>query len=279
MNSKLHNKMADKKAVIKKLEERARVFRREIVEMIYKAGSGHPGGSLSAIDLINALYYYKLKIEPKNPHWEDRDRFILSKGHCCPALYVVLAEHGFFAKDELNHFRKIGHLLEGHTSIKIPGVDMSGGSLGMGVSFGNGIAMARRIDKKKFRIYVMLGDGENQEGQIWEAAMTAHHYNLDVKVIIDKNQVQNDWYVKETKDIDPLDEKWKAFGWKAIVIDGHDYNQILDAIDEAEKISGPVVIIAKTIKGKGVSFMQNNPDFHGRAPNDDEFRKAMEELG
>ncbi|MEK6808721.1 MAG: transketolase [Nanoarchaeota archaeon] len=271
--------MLQKEKLILELKERSKKFRREIIEMIYKAGSGHPGGSLSAIDLINTIYYYKFNINPKDPRWEDRDRFILSKGHCCPALYVVLTDKGFFPKEELSYFRKINHLLEGHSNSNIPGVEMSSGSLGQGLSFANGIAFSKRIDKKRFRIYVMIGDGEVQEGEIWESAMTSNHYKLDVKVILDKNGVQNDWYVKETKTIDPIEDKWNAFGWETIRINGHDFEQIISAIDNAEKINNkPVIIIADTVKGKGVSFMENNPDFHGKAPNEDEYKKAMEEL-
>jgi len=268
----------ERKKLINLLTSKSKVYRRQIVEMVYRAGSGHPGGSLSSIDIINALYNYKLSVSPKEPKSPERDRFILSKGHDCPALYAVLADKGFFPKAELDNFRKINHLLEGHTSIKIPGVDMSGGSLGQGLSFAIGIAFARKIDKMNFKIYVMLGDGEVQEGEVWEAAMTASHYALDITAILDKNGIQNDWFVKETKSIEPIEKKWQAFGWKTIRINGHDFDEILDALDEAEKIKGPVIIIADTIKGKGVSFMENNPDFHGKAPNDEEYKKAMEEL-
>ncbi len=270
--------MKQREKVIKELTEKSKKYRRDIVEMVFKAASGHPAGSLSAIDFINALYNYKLNINPKNPKDSNRDRFILSKGHDCPALYAVLADKGFFPKDEMNYFRKIGHLLQGHTDIKIPGVEMSSGSLGMGLSFGIGVAFAKKIDNKKFKIWVMIGDGETQEGEVWEAAMTANHYKVDIKVILDKNGIQNDWFVKETKVIDPIEDKWKAFGWKTKRINGHDMGQILDALDWADEQTTPSIIIADTVKGKGVSFMENNPDFHGKAPNEEEFKKAMEEL-
>jgi len=268
------------KVNIHDLEKKARELRREIVQTVYTAGSGHPGGSLSSIDILLALYSTKMRVNPKKPHDPDRDRFILSKGHCSPAMYVILAEKGFFPKKELDGFRKINRLLQGHVDEKVPGVDFSAGSLAQGLSFGNGIAMAARMDKKDFRIYVMIGDGECQEGQVWEAAMTAAHYSLDnVTVILDKNLIQNDYFVKQTMNIDPIIDKWKAFGWKAFEIDGHNFKEIINALDEAEKVKGnPKIIVAHTIKGKGVSFMENNPEFHGKAPNSEELKKALEEL-
>lgn len=267
--------------LIEQLQEKARQFRIEIIKMIAKAGSGHPGGSFSAIDLLVALYTQKLRINPKDPFWSERDRFVMSKGHGCAALYVVLADLGFFPKKELNYFRKINNLLQGHTSSKIPGVEMSAGSLGQGLSFGNGITFACRLDKKNYNVYVMLGDGEVQEGQIWEAAMTTSHHKLNnVIAILDRNRIQNDWFVKETMDIEPLKEKWEAFGWHVVEIDGHNFNEMLDAFDDVDKIKNkPKIIIAHTVKGKGVSFMENNPDFHGKTPNEEELKQALKELG
>ena len=268
------------KVSIPDLEKKARALRREIIQTIYKAGSGHPGGSLSSIDLLLALYTTQLKVDPKNPRNPNRDRFILSKGHCSPAMYVILSEKGFFPKKELDGFRKINRLLQGHVDEKVPGVDFSAGSLAQGLSFGNGIALAAKLDRKDFRVYVMLGDGECEEGQVWEAAMTAAYYKLDnVTVILDKNLIQNDNFVKKTMDIDPIIDKWKAFGWETFEIDGHNFKDILAALDKARNVKGkPKIIVAHTIKGKGVSFMENNPEFHGKAPNEEEMKKALEEL-
>ncbi len=265
------------------LKKIANSFRKVIVEMVHRAQSGHPGGSLSAIDMLTVLYYYKLHHDPKNPKWNDRDRFILSKGHCTPAIYSILAELGYFPKEELLNYRKLNALLQGHTSIHIPGVEMSGGSLGQGLSYGNGIAFAGKMDKNDYKVYVMVGDGETQEGQVWEAAQTAGVHKLNnVIVLLDRNKIQNDWFVEKTKSIEPIADKWKAFNWHVIEIDGHDIKQIMKTLDDANNpaiVNGkPCVIIAQTIKGKGVSFMENNPDFHGKAPNDAEFKQAMEEL-
>jgi transketolase len=260
------------------LKNKAKSFRRDIIEMLFKSQSGHPGGSLSEIDILTALYFCKLKIDSKNPKWEERDRFILSKGHATPGLYSVLAGKGFFPRDELWHFRQINSLLQGHADIKIPGVEMSTGSLGMGLSFANGVAFANKLDKKSCKVVVMMGDGEQQEGQIWEAAMTASHNHLDIIAIIDRNMIQNDFFVEKTKSIEPIADKWKAFGWQVLEGNGHDMNSIIEQLDHAWSLKGPRVIIFHTIKGKGVSFMENNPDFHGKAPNEEEYKKAMEEL-
>jgi len=269
------------KKSVEELMKIARKVRRDIVTMTHDAMSGHPGGSLSETEFLVALYFNKLRVDPKKPDWPDRDRFILSKGHACPALYSVLAELGFFPKKELKGFRKINSLLQGHADKKIPGVEMSAGSLGQGISFGIGVAFAGKLDKRDYNVYVLIGDGELQEGQIWEAAMTASHHKLDnLVVILDKNKLQNDYFVDKTKHIDPIEEKWKSFGWHVIRVDGHDFNQILKALDDVEKIKGkPKIIIADTVKGKGVSFMENNPDFHGKAPDDEEYEKALKELG
>lgn len=260
------------------LKEKARQHRVNIVKMIHEAQSGHPGGSLSAIDILTALYYTKLNLDSDKPKWEDRDRFIYSKGHACPALYSILSDLGFFKEKELWKFRKFGGLLQGHSTIKIPGIDMSSGSLGMGLSYANGIALARNLDKKDYRVYVFLGDGELEEGEIWEAAMTSATFNLDITCIVDANQIQNDDFVKKTKEIEPLSDKWKSFGWKVKEIDGHDFEEIIDALNWADNEKSPAVILARTRKGKGVSFMELNPKFHGMAPNDEEFEKAMKEL-
>ena len=265
---------------IKKMEEKAKKIRREILIMTTKAGSGHPGGSMSAADLVVALYYGKMRINPKNPKSEDRDRFVLSKGHCSPLMYAVLADLGFFPEPELKNFRKLGSILQGHIDIKVPGIEMSAGSLGQGLSFANGIALGARLDNKKFKIYTMLGDGEMQEGQIWEAAMASSHYNLDnVCAILDNNGLQIDGPNKEVMNVEPVKEKFEAFGWNTIEIDGHNYKQIFEALSEADKVKGkPTIIIAHTIKGKGVSFMENNVEFHGKALTEEQLKQALKEL-
>jgi transketolase len=265
---------------IKKLEEKARHIRRLIVRMISLAGSGHPGGSLSATDLITALFFAVLRHDPRNPQWPDRDRFHMSKGHCCPLWYAVLAESGYFAIDELWKLRKLGALLQGHPDRRAKGVDVASGSLGQGLSVSLGMSLASRIDKKDYRVYCLLGDGEIQEGNIWEAAMACAHYACDnVCAILDYNGFQIDGKTADVMNLEPLAAKWKAFGWHAIEIDGHDMGQILSAYEEARTVKGkPTIIIAKTTKGKGVSFMENVVDFHGRAPTKEETEKALKEL-
>jgi len=261
------------------LQNKARQLRRDVVEMLYRAQSGHTGGSLSEIDILVSLYYTgRLNINPKNCKNADRDRFILSKGHTCPALYAVLADLGFFKKEELNKFRKLGALLQGHAVTEVPGVEFSVGTLGQGLSFANGIALAKKLDGKDFKIYVLLGDGETQEGQIWEAAMSAANFNSGIIAIVDKNKLQNDDFVDKTKKMDPYPEKWRSFGWKVFECDGHNFYELNKALDWAEAQTGPRVIIAHTLKGKGLSFAELNPDFHGRAPNEEEYKKAIEEL-
>ncbi len=265
----------------KELQMKALQFRKDILKMLYLAGSGHTGGSLSAIDILTALFYCKMRYDPKNPKWEDRDRFILSKGHACPALYVILADIGYFPKEELWKLRKINGILQGHPDIlKTPGLEASTGSLGQGLSIANGMALAARLDKKNYKIYVMLGDGECQEGQIWEAAMTSAHYHLDnVCAILDYNGLQIDGKVSDIMALEPLIEKWSSFGWEVFYIDGHDFNSIVEALEAADKVKNkPSIIIAKTIKGKGISFMENKVEFHGRAPTKEEYERAMEEL-
>lgn len=268
---------------IKELEGKAKVIRRHIIEMTGRCGSGHPGGSLSAADILTVLYFHKLRHDPKNPKWEDRDRFVLSKGHAAPVLYAALAEAGYFPKSYLKTLRQIGSSLQGHVDmISLPGIEMSTGSLGQGLSAANGMALAGKMDKKNYRVYAMIGDGESQEGQIWEAAMTAGHYKLDnLTVILDHNKYQIDGHVEEIKGIQPIADKWSAFRFNVIDnVNGHDMKSVIKALDDSERVKGrPTIIIAETVKGKGVSFMENNPlDFHGKAPTKEEVIKALEEL-
>jgi transketolase len=265
---------------IKELEEKAKQIRRLIIQMLAKAGSGHPGGSLSATDLITALFFAVLRHNPKDPNWPQRDRFHMSKGHCCPLWYAVLAEAGYFSKDKLLTLRQLGSILQGHPDRRTPGVEVASGSLGQGLSVALGISLAAKIDKKDYRAYCLMGDGEIQEGNIWEAAMAASHYKCDnLYGIVDYNGFQIDGKTKDIMELEPLVAKWQAFGWHTIEIDGHNMRQILDAYQEAKTIKGkPTVIIAHTIKGKGVSFMENVVDFHGRAPTKEEAEKALKEL-
>ncbi|HET6404596.1 MAG TPA: transketolase [Candidatus Thermoplasmatota archaeon] len=265
------------------LQEAARKVRVDVLRMTHKAQSGHPGGSMSMAELLVALYSTRMRVDPRDPKKPERDRFILSKGHTCPGLYAVLAEMGFFSRDEFKGLRRAGNLLQGHTDHKIPGVDMSAGSLGMGLGFGNGVALAARLKGWDSRVWVMLGDGELQEGSVWESAMTTPFRKLDnLTVIVDSNQIQIDGFVKDVKPLDPLADKWRAFGWDVVEIDGHDFGQIFAALDYADSRVGtgkPVAIIAHTKKGKGVSFMELKADYHGRALTDDEMRRALPELG
>jgi transketolase len=268
--------------LIKDLEEKARLFRRLILEMTFKAGSGHPGGSMSAVDILTALYYHEMRVDPKNPMWEDRDRFVLSKGHVCPALYAILAELGFFPKEALWTLRRPDSILQGHPDMrKTPGVEMSTGSLGQGLSVSCGMALAARLDKKDYKVYCMLGDGEVQEGNIWEGAMFAAHEKLDNLIaILDRNRLQIDGFTEDVMSLEPLSEKWKAFGWEVVELkDGNDMRQILEALDKATETKGkPTIIIADTLKGKGVSFMENKVGYHGRALKPDEMERARKEL-
>lgn len=267
---------------IKELEGMARKLRQHIIEMTCAAASGHPGGSLSAADIITVLYFYQLKHNPKDPGWTDRDRFVMSKGHAAPVLYAALAEAGYFPVRYLKTLRQIGSSLQGHVDmLSLPGIEMSTGSLGQGLSAANGMALAGRLDKKSYRVYCLLGDGECQEGQVWEAAMTASHHKLDnLTVIIDHNKYQIDGKVEEIKSLQPFADKWKAFGWNVLSCDGHNMVSIIEALGKAEKIKGkPTVIIAETVKGRGVSFMEGAPlEYHGRAPTPEEAQKALKEL-
>jgi len=266
---------------ILRLKEIAKRTRRLIIESVAEAGSGHPGGSLSAVELVVALYFYKMRHDPRNPKWEDRDRFILSKGHAAPLLYSVLAQAGYFAVDELKRLRKLGSMLQGHPDFRTPGVDYCGGSEGIGLSVAVGIALAAKLDKKGYRTYVLLGDGELQEGQVWEAAMSAVKYRLDnLTAIVDRNGIQQDGLTENIMPLEPLAAKWKAFNWNVIQIDGYDFEQIIDAYNRAEStINKPTVIIAHTTKGKGVPIMEWAPQWHGQAPKKELAKKIIEELG
>ncbi|WP_249169630.1 transketolase [Fusobacterium necrophorum] len=249
--------------------------------MICEAKSGHPGGSLSIVDILTALYYGEMKIDPTKPKMEGRDRFVLSKGHAAPALYAVLAERGYFPKEELMTLRKFGSHLQGHPDMKkVPGVEISTGSLGQGLSVANGMALNAKLFQEEYRVYVMMGDGELQEGQIWEAAMTAAHYKLDnLCAFVDVNNLQIDGSVDVVMGVEPLDKKWEAFGWNVISIDGHNFEEIFSALETAKTCKGkPTLILAKTVKGKGVSFMENVCGFHGTAPTAEERERALAEL-
>ncbi len=263
------------------LEAQARKIRRQVVTMIAQANSGHPGGSLSATDIMTALYFKVMRHKPADPKWPDRDRFILSKGHAAPALYTILAECGYIAPAELNTLRRMDSCLQGHPDCNvIAGVEMSAGALGQGLSFALGVTLARRLDNKDFYTYVLLGDGECDEGQVWEAAMAAAHFKADRLIaIVDNNGIQLDGWNKDIMGLEPFAAKWRAFGWQAIEVDGHSIPELLAAFDKAKAVTGgPAVIIAHTVKGKGVSFMENNPDFHGKAPNAEQLKTALKEL-
>ncbi|MFH0832238.1 MAG: transketolase [Candidatus Aenigmatarchaeota archaeon] len=261
----------------KELKVIAKEIRKHIIKMTTCAKSGHPGGSLSAADIITALYFYKMRYRPDEPNWNERDRFILSKGHACPVLYAALAIAGFFLADELMTSRKINSRIQGHPSMILPGIDACSGSLGQGLSVANGIALSARIDKKDYNVYILLGDGELQEGQIWEAAMTSSQYKINnLTAIVDRNGLQIDGNTEDVKGLNPLAEKWRSFGWHVIEIDGHDFPQLLYALDM--KSDRPKVIIANTIKGKGVCSMENNIEFHGKVLCDEECQRAMKEL-
>jgi len=266
---------------VKEMEAMAKKLRRHIITMTGKAGSGHPGGSLSAVEIITALYFRLLRHKPSDPQWGDRDRFILSKGHAAPLLYATLAECGYLPIEELITLRQLDSRLQGHVDRTVtPGVEMSAGALGQGLSFAVGVALAGRLNTQKYGVYVLLGDGECDEGQVWEAAMAAAHFKVDNLVaIVDNNGLQIDGWNRDVMNLDPFSEKWQAFDWHVIEVDGHDLTQLIDAFKQAKLVKGqPTVIIAHTIKGKGVSFMENNPDFHGKAPNAAEVEIALKEL-
>lgn len=265
----------------KELEIKAYNIRKNAVTAVYSASSGHPGGSLSSADLMAVLYFDEMNVDPKNPNMEDRDRFVLSKGHCSPALYGTLAEAGFFDKEELKTFRHIDSRLQGHPDMKhIPGVDMSTGSLGLGISAACGMALSAKAYKKDYRVYALLGDGEIEEGQVWEAAMYAPHYKLDnLCIFVDLNGLQIDGSTAEVMNSSPLDKKFEAFGWNTLTIDGHNYDEIKKALRDARGTKDkPTAVIMKTVKGKGVSYMENSVKWHGVAPNEEEYEKAISEL-
>lgn len=308
--------------LIESLQQKANSIRKHVVNMVYEAGSGHPGGSLSAVDIFTALYFHKfldkacidgsrepiMNHDPTNPYWVDRDRFILSKGHAAPALYAVLAETGYFEKkvllrflkdkdnemheriknekifgiDLLMYLRKLGYPLQGHPDMnKTPGIEASTGSEGQGLSIGCGQALAAKLDRKLYHIIVMIGDGEMDCGQIWETAMSTSHFKLDNLIaILDRNKLQLDGPTEQVMSLEPISDKWRAFGWHVIEIDGHNFKEILTALDEAKEIRGkPTIIIALTVKGKGVSFMEGAVAFHGKAPDEKQYKQAMKELG
>ncbi|MBR2039758.1 MAG: transketolase [Clostridia bacterium] len=267
-------------AIIKELQITACKARISIIEGVHAAKAGHPGGSLSCVDILTYLYYKELNVDPKNPDMENRDRFVLSKGHAAPALYAVLAEKGFFDKSIIKTLRQIGSILQGHPDMKkIPGVDMSTGSLGQGISCAVGMALSSKHFGSGFNVYTVLGDGEIEEGQVWEAAMFAGNKNLsNLTAFVDYNNLQIDGTVEEVNSPAPIDKKFEAFGWHTIIIDGHDFNQIEAALKEAKTVDKPVCIIAKTVKGKGVSYMENAVNWHGAAPNDELAAQALKEL-
>ena len=266
---------------IKELEQKALEIRKSIIEQVYSAQSGHPGGSLSIADIMAVLYFNELKIDENNSKWEDRDRMVLSKGHCSPALYATLAERGYFDKQELKKFRNIDSNLQGHPDMnKVPGVDMTTGSLGQGLSSANGMAISAKLDNKDYRVYCIVGDGEIEEGQIWEAAMTSNKYKLDnLCVIVDNNNLQIDGTIEEVMSSYPIDKKFESFGFNVINIDGHNIQEILEAFRKAKDTKGrPTCIVAKTIKGKGISLMENQVGWHGKAPNDEQYEQIIKEF-
>jgi transketolase len=271
----------DRDALVERLTGIARDLRVADIEMITEAGSGHPGGTLSAADMIAALFFHKLRLRPQEPEWTDRDRFVLSKGHCIPIVYVAMAKLGYFGEDQLKTLRELGSPLQGHPDrIRLPGIEASTGSLGQGLSISVGMALAGAMDGASWRIFCMLGDGEIQSGQVWEAAMLAGRRGLDnLCAILDQNQVQQTGKVAERLDIEPVVAKWRAFNWHVREIDGHDMGRILEALDEAELVTGrPTLIVSHTIKGKGVSWMELNPAWHGKAPDAEKAKDALAQL-
>ena len=272
-------KLTSKK--LKELKEIARICRRDILRMTTSASSGHPGGSLSCIDILVTLFFARMHHNPRQPKWEGRDRFFLSKGHCCPALYAVLSRAGYFPVEELDTLRKLNSILQGHPDmLYTPGVEVSSGSLGQGLSIGNGVALAAKMDHRDIKVYVMLGDGECQEGMVWESAMTSAQHKLDnLCAFVDYNRLQIDGWINDIKSLDPLQLKWESFGWKALIIDGHSFEEIWEGLMEADRTKGkPTVCIARTVKGKGVSFMENQAKYHGMALTPEELSRALKEL-
>ena len=266
---------------VERLEEQAVQLRRDIVEMIHAAKAGHPGGSLSAVDMITALYFHVMRIDPQNPRWEDRDRFVLSKGHACPALYAALARRGFFDPKHLTTLRQYHSILQGHPDMNTtPGIDISSGSLGNGLAIGVGMAMSGRLHHQDYMTYVMLGDGEVQEGMVWEAAMAAHHHDLgNLVAIVDCNGVQINGWVNEIMTVEPLADKWRAFGWNVVEVNGHNMKDLLTVLHTAKTMRHPTVILMRTVKGRGVSFMEDDCKWHGNSPSDEELVQAILEIG
>ena len=266
---------------VERLEEQAVQLRRDIVEMIHAAKAGHPGGSLSAVDMITALYFHVMRIDPQNPRWEDRDRFVLSKGHACPALYAALARRGFFDPKHLTTLRQYHSILQGHPDMnKTPGIDISSGSLGNGLAIGVGMAMSGRLHHQDYMTYVMLGDGEVQEGMVWEAAMAAHHHDLgNLVAIVDCNGVQINGWVNEIMTVEPLADKWRAFGWNVVEVNGHNMKDLLTVLHTAKTMRHPTVLLMRTVKGRGVSFMEDDCKWHGNSPSDEELVQATLEIG
>lgn len=262
------------------IKEKAKEVRKWIIKMTYAAKSGHPGGSLSAADIITYLYFKEMNVDPKNPKWDDRDRFVLSKGHASPALYSVLALKGFFPVENLLTFRRLGSDLQGHVTNHIPGVDITAGSLGQGFSNAIGMALAARLKNKSYRVFAMIGDGESNEGSVWEAALSANHLKLsNLIVFLDRNMIQLDGFTENILSLGNMEEKFKSFGWATRTIDGHSIIEISSALEWAKSVDGPKMIVARTVKGKGVSFMENNPEYHGKpVPNEERLNEALRQI-
>jgi transketolase len=266
---------------VEELKQMAATIRCDIIEMVCTATAGHPGGSLSSADVVTALYFRMMRVDPQNPQWPDRDRFILSKGHACPVWYAALAERGYFDKSHLGTLRRLNSILQGHPDMnKTPGIDMTAGSLGHGLSAGLGMALSGKLQQKDFHVWVIIGDGESQEGSIWEAAMAAAKWKLDnLTAIMDRNNLQNDFYVDDLMPIEPITDKWRAFGWNVLEIDGHDMTAIVEALETAKAFKNqPSIVIARTIKGKGVSYMENVCEWHGKAPSKEQAETALNEI-
>ena len=273
--------MAQPQLSIQELKQKAADIRCDIIEMICTAQAGHPGGSLSATDIVTALYFRVMRINPQDPQWPDRDRFILSKGHACPVWYAALAERGYFDKEHLSTLRQLGSILQGHPDmLKTPGIDMTAGSLGHGLSVGLGMALSGKLRQKDYHVWVVVGDGEAQEGSIWEAAMAAAKWKLNnLTAVLDRNHLQNDYCVEDLMPIEPIVDKWRAFGWNVVEIDGHEMREVVPALEGAKAHqAGPSMIIAHTVKGKGVSYMENVAEWHGKAPCQEEADQALEEI-
>jgi len=267
--------------VIDEIQSKARKLRREVIRMVGTAGSGHPGGALSAADMVACLYFWEMRYDPQNPDWPDRDRFVLSKGHAAPILYAVLAETGFFPQEKLGSLRRLGSPLQGHPDMrKLPGVEASTGSLGQGIGWAVGMALAAKLDRRDSRVYALLGDGELEEGMVWEAVMAASHYRLgNLLAFIDNNGLQIDGPLCDVMSVEPIGDKFRAFGWETREIDGHDIGAILSTLNEARQVKDrPFAIIARTVKGKGCSFMEGQVDWHGKAPTQDELERALREF-